>query len=438
MKKTVFILFLTLLPTLVIAQASGGQITRPSNKQQNVQNRGGKSSNDSNKPKVIREVYYESILSVDERKVWEEEKAKAKETMRLLATNIKRQDLEPGSSGFSEGLAWCKRKNGEICFIDKKGNIVLSLPSIIKKTRSFKNGFAVVEKSGFDTNGHWVGKNKGVIDKKGNFIISFGKYWFISNNSECMFYTVEEKKCGYINEEGKIAIPFIYDAETGYSEDFVKSSFKEGLACVKKGGKYGYIDKNGKEVLPFIYDFADEFSEGLAGVSIEKKDGYIDKNGDVVIPFSTGIWGTYPFTCGLSLLIKSDNRKYFINPNGTTVIKTKLAGDESNISDKFSEDLVAICPNGAKSGKWGYMDKQGKITIPSIYSFAGDFSEGLAFVCRNGYSGFINTKGQIVVPFKFHNDFLVGMKFEEGIAPIYHEGRWGYVDKYGNSTFDFE
>lgn len=43
---------------------------------------------------------------------------------------------------------------------------------------------------------------------------------------------------------GKEVIPCIYDSI--YPRD--------GLALVKRGGKYGYIDRMGKEVIPCVYD----------------------------------------------------------------------------------------------------------------------------------------------------------------------------------------
>lgn len=442
MKKYLFILFCVMLPSFVMAQAVGGQITRPGKKQQATQRVGGNNTNNSSTKRIVREVTYESTLSAEEKRIWEEEKAKAKENMKILAHNLKSQGLDPTTfGGFSEGLARCKKKNGEICYIDRKGNIALSLPSIIISARDYKNGFAVVEKKGSYEGYRWIGGNVSVIDRKGNTIIPFGKYNYIFDNSEGLFFAVDqEKKCGYLNEEGKIVIPFVYEAEMGYGVGTDEESFHEGLALIKKDGKYGYIDKDGKVVIPPIYKFAHRFSEGLAAVSKDGKYRYIDKLGNITIPFSTGILDAYQFSCGLAQLIRSDNKEYFINTQGTTVIKTNLSGDEYYLSPehKFSEDLIAICPNGAKSNKWGYMDKQGKIVIPPLYKAAGNFSEGLAFVCRNGYSGFLNKKGQVVIPFKFHNDFIVGMEFKDGIAPIRHNDKWGYVDKYGNSTFDFE
>lgn len=41
-------------------------------------------------------------------------------------------------------------------------------------------------------------------------------------------------------------------------------TFSEGMAAVKKNGKWGYINTDGKEVIPFQYDLAFQFNEGLA------------------------------------------------------------------------------------------------------------------------------------------------------------------------------
>lgn len=96
------------------------------------------------------------------------------------------------------------------------------------------------------------------------------------------------------------------------------------------------------------------------------------------------------------------------------------------------------------------MNKQGKYIITPKYYEAEDFSEGLACVAkRNSMNqckyGFINKKGEIVIPFKFVIEH-VNYEFSEGMAfiQIYgghnsagEEKIGGFVDKYGNSTFDF-
>ena len=65
--------------------------------------------------------------------------------------------------------------------------------------------------------------------------------------------------------------------------------FNEGKAIVPKivdgNIKFGYIDENGKIIIPFEYDDAHIFINGLACVKKENKWGAIDKKGKTIIPF---------------------------------------------------------------------------------------------------------------------------------------------------------
>ncbi|MCP3896347.1 WG repeat-containing protein, partial [Moraxella sp.] len=54
-------------------------------------------------------------------------------------------------------------------------------------------------------------------------------------------------------------IPDVY----GYDYNYI-DCLSEGIAWVRKDGKYGFVDKTGKVVIPLIYDYAGSFSESLA------------------------------------------------------------------------------------------------------------------------------------------------------------------------------
>src|SRR6266480_225689 len=77
-------------------------------------------------------------------------------------------------------------------------------------------------------------------------------------------------------------------------------------------------------------------------------------------------------------------------------------------------------------GKWGYIDKTGKIVI-SRYDFAKSFSEGLAAVKDGGKWGYIDKTGKMVIPPQFSEAY----RFSEGLATVKDGGQWGYIDKTG-------
>ena len=58
--------------------------------------------------------------------------------------------------------------------------------------------------------------------------------------------------------------------------------FSEGLAAVKKQGKWGFIDKAGKQIIPFRYEAANTFSQGVVRVKLSGKFFYINKKDECV------------------------------------------------------------------------------------------------------------------------------------------------------------
>jgi hypothetical protein len=74
------------------------------------------------------------------------------------------------------------------------------------------------------------------------------------------------------------------------SEEFVHANESKGFSFARgsighrdswndQDGRCGFINDEGRLVIPFIYEDARRFSEGLAAVKIDGKWGYIDKTG---------------------------------------------------------------------------------------------------------------------------------------------------------------
>src|SRR5215467_1047535 len=113
--------------------------------------------------------------------------------------------------------------------------------------------------------------------------------------------------------------------------------FSDGLASVRIGAKFGYIDTKGNVAIKPQFDFAGPFAEGVAHAGIGPKVGYVDKTGNFVITPNLQIVDLFA----------------------------------------FSEGLAAVRVGEYLSGKWGFIDKQGKLVIPAQYEGAGSFSDGL-------------------------------------------------------------
>lgn len=144
------------------------------------------------------------------------------------------------------------------------------------------------------------------------------------------------------------------DAKAPYVEYDVKNQYYQGLALVKKDGKWGYIDKNGHVKIPLIYDSANNFmGEKIAKVKKDNLWGYINTEGKEVIPVD------YYF-CG-----------------------------------EISNGIIAV----GKGGKYGFIDRNGNKVCDLIYDRVEPFSsEGTAKVVLDRKFGYINTSGVVIVP----------------------------------------
>ena len=67
---------------------------------------------------------------------------------------------------------------------------------------------------------------------------------------------------------------------TGYDEEPV---FKQGIAIVKKYGKYGAVMVGGKEIVPPIYDALSDFNEGLATAEYSGVNRIVNLSGQVQV-----------------------------------------------------------------------------------------------------------------------------------------------------------
>ena len=217
-------------------------------------------------------------------------------------------------------------------------------------------------------------------------------------------------KYGFINKNGKLAVPLKYERA---------GSFSHGLAMVSQNYKFGFIDTTGKLAIPLIWDYASDFSDGVALVNKGKGYGYIDTKGKVVIPVNLRL--AYDFNDGLAIFFDKNDKYGFIDKAGNTVIETKYYS-----VNKFSEGLAKLKLELGKPS--AYIDKTGKLITDFIYEASSDFSEGLACVSLDGRTyGFINTKGEVAIPFKYN----YADPFRDGVSQVKLNGKWGMINRQG-------
>ncbi|MFC1737079.1 WG repeat-containing protein [Candidatus Hydrogenedentota bacterium] len=308
--------------------------------------------------------------------------------------------------------------------------------------------------------------------------------------AEWLYPAKEGRKWGYINEEGKWAIPpqfsyasrfhngraivsilhrivvtsqpsFLPTVDHGIMIDrsgrvmtdrrtVVRGSLRDGMArawsCRSFGilswnsGKQGYVDEEGIWVIKPSSYFSGNFSEGLGMANISYGDpfGYIDTTGEWVIP--PQFRSASRFSEGLANVCRGEEWGFTDRDGEFTTLPTGVysTGD-------LSEGLASACYerldcNGKTIYCVGFITREGEwaFQLDDCHSPSSDghlFSEGLAVVVTNGEKrlwGYVNTKGEWHIPASYE----YAEPFSEGLAAVKLDGKWMYIDSEGNKVID--
>lgn len=96
----------------------------------------------------------------------------------------------------------------------------------------------------------------------------------------------------------------------------------------------------------------------------------------------------------------------------------------------FNDQMAAVWV----SGKAGFIDTKGEIIIPIKFDGATSFSEGLAAVKVNSKWGYIDKKGS----WKVNPQYDSALFFSEGLAGVKADGKWGYIDINGKTVIPLQ
>ncbi len=250
----------------------------------------------------------------------------------------------------------------------------------------------------------------GLIDYAGRTVVKtqFAKVSGFSNGLACVKH---EGRYGFIDTKGRMVVPARYEDA---------SAFTDGVARVKLGGKYGFIDVDGKQVIDFKFAEVSIFSEGLAFTrkTWDKTFGMIDKSGEY---FLQPTYQNLFFPKDGLIRARWNGKWGYLNLKGEPVIEPtyRYAFNFSNGVAWFSEDGM----------HHGLINKQGKTIVEPTYTSIKNkgFSEGLGAAVKDGNWGFINTKGEEVIPFEYDDVH----PFLNGRAAVKKDGLWGFIDPKG-------
>lgn len=183
-------------------------------------------------------------------------------------------------------------------------------------------------------------------------------------------------------------------------------------------GKYGYVDRFGGVRIMFKFEDAYNFSNNLAVVANDDKYGFINREGKVVVPLK------YDFAWAF----------------GQT-------GFEELALVNYGIDLRIAPITWEGGGVFGFINEKGEEVLPLKYGLINDASEGLAAILdgeveiasngdiiRKGKWGYINENAKIIIPLIYDDCDA----FKNGKAVVLKGDKWGLINKKGEIVIPFK
>ncbi len=301
------------------------------------------------------------------------------------------------------------KKDGKWGLISKDGKTFLPCQYDIIYAAS-KLGRVVVAQGG-DQSGH--GGKWGFVRKYAGQEIELTYDLIRECGIDNLLGVKKEGRWGAISGQDNVVIPTLYEVErvsehsfeeasssptflradnlhtSNPTKSYLKLEFEEGLARVRKDGKWGFLNRYGNAVIPCVYDFLGELRQGLVCAIVSdslgiKKMGVLNGKNEWIIP------PEYDFS--------------------EAFYKEQL----------FRDALIPVC----RAGKWGFINTKNEIAIPLQYPQVKPFAEGKALV--NLSSSSIKAQWQLID--KAGKSIF---EFKEGVSPVdkrYWEGAFRVLE----------
>ena len=248
---------------------------------------------------------------------------------------------------------FCAVKSNELWgFVDRYGNKRVS-GNYVEVGAYTQSGFASVVNNKGDT--YFIDKTGAkvitVADKYESFGVLVGGV-FAAKKSDGKYVYLAENKSSDDSSLYKVV-----------SEEFeYASTFNNGVAAVKKSGKWQIINSDFKVI-----------TEGYLDVIVDEKQ--------------------IAFRNDRLFVSKEDGKYIMIDKNGKQI--GKLSFENARVF--AGEGATAVCIEG----KWSFINKDGNLISDKKYEDARAFSSGLAAVCLNEKWGFVNESESIVIEPQF-------------------------------------
>lgn len=286
---------------------------------------------------------------------------------------------------------------------------------------------------------------KGMIDSKNKIIIPF-EYSNVGNpchtsNGYSIIWVEKDGKLGIYNDDGKELQPCDIDKAYILTEyNSIELSYTDcpstDYIYIVRNGLTGLISGSTFEtIIPCMYEYLSPIKTSKAFYKANGKWGIIDTSNktiqlaiydNVEIDGSTLSEQKMPSMVFQSnMYVRNNGKVGMLKANGEDFIPVKY--DSLGL---YSDNMLV-----AKVGdKYGFLNEEGKESVPFAYSQAHDYSEGLAAVVdEHGKFLFIDKLGNVAIKPKKYDRVD---DFQNGTCKVYRKDKIWEIDREGKKVKD--
>lgn len=286
---------------------------------------------------------------------------------------------------------------------------------------------------------------KGMIDGQNKIIIPF-EYSKVGNpchtsNGNSIVWVEKDGKLGIYNDDGKELQPCDIDKAYILTEyNSIELSYTDcpstDYIYIVRNGLIGLISGSTFEtIIPCMYEYISPIKTSKAFYKANGKWGIIDANNktiqlaiydNVEIDGSTLSEQKMPSMAFQSnMYVRNNGKVGMLKANGEDFIPVKY-----DSLGMYSDNMLV-----AKVGdKYGFLNEEGKETVPFIYSQTHDYSEGLAAVVNeHGKFLFIDKLGNVAIKPKEYDRVD---DFQNGTCKVYRKDKVWEIDREGKKVKD--
>lgn len=205
----------------------------------------------------------------------------------------------------------------------------------------------------------------------------------------------------------------------------------ERALFVTREGKYGYMDTEGNVTIPPIYDIAYDFCEEVALVGMNNSQGetgyqLIDPDGQVTgnVRLSGCLLDTRFSSNKLLFKELHNGHLGFLNKQGDAVLYLPTSVLQAS---RFCHQTITIRTNKGT----GCMDDKGQICIPSIYQDAFMADESRVAARHGNQWGLLNVSGKAITSFCFDT---ISHFYADGYAIVRDKTHYRFINRKGKLT----